>query len=85
MPAQLFTIPPVNRSGDTVIDVLAKATAYATEHSCTEVLVILQRNDDAEMALRPWFARDAARVETIMFLLETMLFKFNCMIAGIVR
>lgn len=66
------------QSGETPRDVLARALDLADRYD--EVIVIAQ-NKTVEGGL-VWFARDFTRLETVLYLLESAVFKFRCMAAG---
>lgn len=67
-------------AGQTVTEVLDLAREYAQKYPCDEVVIVMQRVDGEA---KPWFARDQSTVATSMFMLQTMLFQLQCMVAGI--
>ena len=65
--------------GETLDDVLDRAKDYCKENECDEIVIVVQKKAGGSA----WFARDVARVESIIYLLQGALFHFNCMTFGI--
>ena len=63
------------KKSETLDDVLDRAKKYCKENECDEIVIVVQKKAGGSA----WFARDTARVESIIYLLQGALFHFNCM------
>lgn len=68
-------------SRETVRTILERYLAKADQYDSV-VVVLQEKGEDGRVV---WDAMNCSRLETILCLLQTTLFKFQCMMNGVVR